>query len=55
MSPNAWLGYFYFVAFSNDRLVFKLLVTTCLALCILDTVANCVWSYDWLVKMWWVW
>ncbi|KAE9383542.1 hypothetical protein BT96DRAFT_39794 [Gymnopus androsaceus JB14] len=39
----------YFSMFPADRWWFKALVVLCVSMCICDTIANGIWSYDWAV------
>ncbi|KAJ7325786.1 hypothetical protein DFH08DRAFT_1027742 [Mycena albidolilacea] len=39
----------YFRTFPDDRWVFKLLVSTCFIICLVDTAGSGVWVYDWAV------
>ncbi|KAE9397304.1 hypothetical protein BT96DRAFT_76927 [Gymnopus androsaceus JB14] len=39
----------YFSKFPNDKLWFKALVILCVSMCIGDTVATGMWTYDWAV------
>ncbi|KAE9386843.1 hypothetical protein BT96DRAFT_927938 [Gymnopus androsaceus JB14] len=39
----------YFSKFPNDKWWFKALVTLCVSMCIGDTVATGIWTYDWAV------
>ena len=43
-------GYVYFLAFPKDPWTFKALVSGCLVMALIDTIANLAWSYDWIVK-----
>ncbi|KAE9386846.1 hypothetical protein BT96DRAFT_1005694 [Gymnopus androsaceus JB14] len=45
LSP-AWT---YFSTFPNDKWWFKALVTLCVSMCICDTIATGIWTYDWAV------
>ncbi|KAH7087276.1 hypothetical protein BKA62DRAFT_646819, partial [Auriculariales sp. MPI-PUGE-AT-0066] len=46
------LGYLYFDRFPHDSLGLKLVVAIGLCLAAADTLANCVWSYNWTVTLW---
>ncbi|KAJ4488285.1 hypothetical protein J3R30DRAFT_914628 [Lentinula aciculospora] len=40
-------GYQYFLQFYNDKWLYKTVVTTCLLLCLGDTIVSGLWSYRW--------
>ncbi|KAJ7859174.1 hypothetical protein B0H14DRAFT_2747359, partial [Mycena olivaceomarginata] len=39
----------YFRTFPDDRWIFKLLVSTCFIICLVDTAGSGIWVYDWAV------
>jgi len=39
----------YFIKFPNDLWRFKVLVILCVSMCICDTIATGMWTYDWAV------
>ncbi|KAH7097810.1 hypothetical protein BKA62DRAFT_832977 [Auriculariales sp. MPI-PUGE-AT-0066] len=46
------LVYLYFDRFSHDSLGLKIVVAAGLCLAAIDTAANCIWCYDWIVTLW---
>ncbi|KAJ3866903.1 hypothetical protein EV359DRAFT_79088 [Lentinula novae-zelandiae] len=40
-------GWQYFLQFYNDRVLYKTIVTTCLLLCLGDTIVSGLWCYRW--------
>lgn len=45
-------AYLYYLRFPQDRLPLKLLVGAITAVCLVDTVANLLWAYSWIVRLW---
>lgn len=49
---NTTAAYFYYVRFTEDRLIIKTIVGASTFISVVDTVATMVWSYEWIVKLW---
>ncbi|KZV99356.1 hypothetical protein EXIGLDRAFT_725308 [Exidia glandulosa HHB12029] len=45
-------SYLYFLRFPEDRAWYKVIVGAITVVCIVDTIANLVWAYQWIVRLW---